>query len=234
LRADLHRRGLPRDKVLALVLTLMDATSVRVGNAEYARSNGSFGLSTLLDRHARSGGRGTVMLRFPGKGGARHEVAVADHRLAALVRKCQHLPGQQLFQYLDGDGGRHAIDSGQVNDYLHRHLGGDFSAKDFRTWHATLRAWQLLRGIPRPDPCTDRACRKAIARVVGEVAAQLRNTPAVCRKSYINPLVLAAWQQGAAPFGPGTHPAGRGAGPLLRLLRGSAGRQAVVRTTGSG
>jgi DNA topoisomerase IB len=218
LRADLSRRGLPRDKVLALVISLMDATCVRVGNEGYARSNGSFGLSTLLDRHARVRREGAGTLRFPGKGGTLHEVDVRDTRLAALVRRCQHLPGQHLFQYVDEAGGVHAIDSGQVNDYLRRHMAGDFTAKDFRTWHATLHACQLLLRVPRPDPCTDAACRRAMSEVVDAVAAQLRNTPTVCRKSYINPLVLEAWQQGRAPFTGGVR---GGAQALLALLRRS-------------
>jgi DNA topoisomerase IB len=122
---------------------------------------------------------------------------------------------------VDGQGRRHAIDSGQVNDYLRQHLGGDFTAKDFRTWHATLRACELLMQRRRPEPCTDRGCKRVFTEVINEVAARLRNTPAVCRKSYVNPLVLQAWQQGHAPFGR----AGprRGAGPLLSLLRRSAG-----------
>jgi DNA topoisomerase IB len=220
LRADLNKPGLPRDKVLALVLTLMDATRVRVGNAEYARTNGSFGLTTLLDRHARFSRHGAV-LRFPGKGGTPHEVHIEDARLARLVRKCQHLPGQHLFQYVDDDGQCHSIDSTQINDYLHRHLGGDFSAKDFRTWHATLHAYQLLLRVKRPVPCTDAACRRELKKVICEVAAQLRNTPAVCRRSYINPVVLAAWQEGRAPFD-GTAAARRpGTAPLLSLLRKS-------------
>ncbi len=222
LRADLARPGLPRDKVLALVLSLMDATCIRVGNDEYARSNGSFGLSTLLDRHAHFGRNGAGVLRFPGKGGTLHDVAIPDGKLAALVRKCQHLPGQRLFQYLDEQGRRHAIDSGQVNEYLQRHLGGDFSAKDFRTWHATLRACQLLMGTTLPQPCTEKACARAIKEVVAQVAEQLRNTPTVCRKSYINPVVLSAWQQGGAPFGAGASRGRRGADALLSLLRRSA------------
>jgi DNA topoisomerase IB len=229
LRSDLAKPGLPREKVLALVLTLMDATSIRIGNAEYVRSNGSFGLTTLLDRHARFGPHGGV-LRFPGKGGTLHDVPIEDRRLTALVRKCQHLPGQHLFQYLDEQGECHAIDSGQINAYLQQHLGGDFSAKDFRTWHATLRACQLLLRVPRPDPCTDRACRLAIAKVVGEVATQLRNTPTVCRKSYINPLVLTAWQDGEGPFGRPPPPRG-GTAPLLSLLRRSARRHPTAAIT---
>jgi DNA topoisomerase I len=221
LRKDLARPGLPREKVLALVLSLMDATCVRVGNAEYARSNGSFGLSTLLDRHARFGRDGKGVLHFPGKGGALHEVPINDKRLASLMRKCQHLPGQHLFQFRDAKGATHSIDSGQINDYLHRHLGGDFSAKDFRTWHATLHACELLLRTPRPDPCTDRACRRVLKDVIAEVARELRNTPAVCRKSYINPVVLDAWQAGKGPFAAGSR-RGRGPAPLLSLLRKSA------------
>jgi len=219
LRADLARPGLPRDKVLALVLSIMDATQVRVGNAEYARSNGSFGLSTLLDRHARFKRNGAATLHFPGKGGTPHDVPIADTRLARLVRKCQHLPGQHLFQYVDEAGVCHSIDSTQINDYLHRHLGGDFSAKDFRTWHATLRAYELLLPVPRPEPCSDAACRRELKKVICEVAAQLRNTPAVCRKSYINPVVLNAWQQGKGPFARAPGQRRRGTAALLSLLR---------------
>jgi DNA topoisomerase IB len=219
LRADLKQPGLPRDKVLALVLSLLDHTRVRVGNAEYARSNGSFGLSTLQDRHVRFARNGTVAsLRFPGKGGTLHDVPITDPRLATLVRKCQHLPGQHLFQYVDETGQRHDVDSGQVNEYLRRHLGEEFSAKDFRTWHATRQAFELLLKTPLPEPCTDAACRKAVNEVIRQVAAQLRNTPAVCRKSYINPLVLEAWRQGKGPFAKARRP-GRSAASLLSLLR---------------
>jgi DNA topoisomerase-1 len=220
LRADLKRPGLPREKVLALVLTLMDQTCARVGNTEYARSNGSFGLSTLQDRHVRFTRNGGGALRFPGKGGAMHDVPINDRQLATLVRNCQHLPGQHLFQYVDEQGGRHDVDSGQVNAYLREHLGNGFSAKDFRTWHATRQAYELLLATPRPDPCTDSACRRVLKEIVCEVARQLRNTPAVCRKSYINPVVLEAWQEGKGPFARGRR-AGRGTRPLLRLLRAS-------------
>jgi DNA topoisomerase IB len=194
-RRDLKLSGLPREKVLALVVKLLDATQVRVGNAEYARSNGSFGLTTLRDRHARFS-RGKVMLQFRGKGGAEHDVLVEDARLAKLVRRCQELPGQALFQYLDDEGGRRAIDSGQVNDYLRDRMGDDFTAKDFRTWHATLHALTLLGKVPLPEKQSERALRSCMNAVIKEVAAGLRNTPAVCRKSYINPAVFAAWQNG--------------------------------------
>ena len=197
LRRDLARPGLPREKVLALLVKLLDATQVRVGNAEYARSNGSFGLTTLRDRHARFPSRGKALLQFRGKGGAEHDVLVDDARLARLVRRCQELPGQALFQYVDDEGGRHAIDSGQVNDYLRERMGEDFTAKDFRTWHATLHALTLLAKTPLPEKRSERALR-ALHQRRGhkDVAAGLRNTPAVCRKSYINPAVFAAWQKG--------------------------------------
>jgi DNA topoisomerase I len=195
-RRDLKLQGLPRDKVLALVVKLLDATQVRVGNAEYARSNGSFGLTTLRDRHARFPARGKALLQFRGKGGAEHEVLVEDARLAQQVRRCQELPGQALFQYVDADGRRRAIDSGQVNDYLRERMGSEFTAKDFRTWHATLHALTLLGRTPLPERRSERALRGCINAVVKDVAAGLRNTPAVCRKSYINPAVFLAWENG--------------------------------------
>ncbi len=195
-RRDLKRPGLPREKVLALVVKLLDATQVRVGNAEYARSNGSFGLTTLRDRHARFPGRGKAQLHFRGKGGTEHDVLVEDARLAKLVRRCQELPGQRLFQYLDDQGRRRAVDSGQVNEYLREQMGGDFTAKDFRTWHATLHALTLLEDMPLPERRSDAALRRCMNSIVKEVASGLRNTPAVCRKSYINPAVFIAWQDG--------------------------------------
>jgi DNA topoisomerase I len=214
-RRDLKRPGLPREKVLALAVKLLDATQVRVGNREYARSNGSFGLTTLRNRHARFPGRGKALLNFRGKGGAQHEVLVDDARLAALVRRCQELPGQALFQYVDEDGKRRAIDSGQVNDYLRDRMGGEFTAKDFRTWHATLHALTLLDDTPLPERRSDAALRRCINSIVKQVAAGLRNTPAVCRKSYINPAVFVAWQNARLPRR-SAH--GRPAQRLLALL----------------
>jgi DNA topoisomerase IB len=207
-RRDLKLPGLPREKVLALAVKLLDATQVRVGNAEYARSNGSFGLTTLQSRHARFPGNGRALLRFRGKGGTEHDVPIEDPRLAKLVRRCQELPGQALFQYLDDDGKRHSIDSGQVNDYLRERMDGDFTAKDFRTWHATVHALALLDKLPLPARRSERARRLCVNAVVREVASGLRNTPAVCRKSYINPAVFLAWQNGA----------------LRRLARGTPAR----------
>jgi DNA topoisomerase-1 len=180
-RRDLKQPGLPREKVLALVVKLLDTTQVRVGNAEYARDNGSFGLTTLRDRHARFPARGKASLRFRGKGGAAHDVPIDDARLAQLVRRCQELPGQALFQYVDDDGDHHAVDSGLVNGYLRELTGGEFTAKDFRTWHATLHALKLLGKLPLPERRSKAALRHCMNAVVKDVAAGLRNTPAVCR-----------------------------------------------------
>jgi DNA topoisomerase IB len=193
---DLARSGLPREKVVATVVALLDATRIRIGNAEYARDNGSFGLTTLRNRHARFAG-GKLVLSFRGKGGASHEVAVDDRRLARLVRRCQELPGQRLFQYVGDDGALHSIDSDAVNDYLREAMGADFTAKDFRTWGATLHAIGLLARTPLPERPSETAFKSCIAAVVRQVAMDLRNTPAVCRKSYVNPDVFVAWRNGS-------------------------------------
>jgi DNA topoisomerase-1 len=222
LRRDLRNPGLPREKVLALIVKLLDTTHVRVGNEEYARSNGSFGLTTLRDRHARFPARGKALLHFRGKGGTEHDVLIHDARLADLVRRCQDLPGQALFQFVDDAGRRHAIDSGQVNDYLRDRMDGEFTAKDFRTWHATLHALTLLHGTAVPQPPTERALRISINQVVKEVAAGLRNTPAVCRKSYINPAVFSAWQHGKLRRSAVNGGSGSPAKVLLSLLRGAS------------
>ncbi|OLC68503.1 MAG: DNA topoisomerase [Betaproteobacteria bacterium 13_1_40CM_4_64_4] len=195
-RRDLALPGLPREKVLAVVVSLLDATCIRVGNAEYAKANASYGLTTLRNRHVRFIRAGRLLFRFRGKGGAEHEVVVDDERLARIVRRCQQLPGQRLFQYVDDAGQRRGIDSGQVNEYLGDAMGADFTAKDFRTWSATVRAIALLRATPLPQAPSERALNACIVAVVKTIAAELRNTPAVCRKSYINPCVFEAWRSG--------------------------------------
>jgi DNA topoisomerase IB len=196
LARDLTLAGLPRQKVLAVVISILDATRIRVGNAEYARDNKSFGLTTLLNRHVSFIRDGRAVLNFRGKGGVPHEVPIDDRRIAKIVKHCQELPGQQLFQYVTDEGQRAPIDSGQVNDYLREAMGDDFTAKDFRTWGATLQATILLARTPRPADASDRAFKSEIVKVVKQVAAALRNTPAVCRKSYINPIVFEAWRSG--------------------------------------
>jgi DNA topoisomerase IB len=196
LARDLALGGLPRQKVLAVIISILDATRVRVGNVEYARDNKSFGLTTLLNRHVSFIRDGRAILNFRGKGGVQHEVPIDDKRIVKIVRHCQELPGQQLFQYVTDEGQRAPIDSGQVNDYLRDAMGDDFTAKDFRTWGATLQAIILLARTPLPENASDRSFRSEIATVVKQVAAELRNTPAVCRKSYINPTVFDAWRSG--------------------------------------
>ena len=203
LRRDLGRPGLPRDKVLAVVVSLMMETLVRVGNDAYARDNGSYGLTTLRDRHLRRLRGGRPRLRFRGKGGQQHEVPIDDPRLARLVRACQELPGQQLFQYRDGGGRVRPLGSADVNAYLRQAMGGDFTAKDFRTWGGTLHAFRRLACTPLPEPGrgsgapSERALATLRNQVVAEVAAALRNTPAVCRRAYIDPRVFAGWEDGS-------------------------------------
>jgi DNA topoisomerase I len=196
LKRDLALPGLRRNKVLAVVVSLLDATRVRIGNIEYARDNKSFGLTTLRDRHVTFIRDGRAVLNFRGKGGVQHEVHINDKRVVQIVRHCQELPGQTLFQYVTDDGQRCPIDSGMVNDYLRDAMGDDFTAKDFRTWGATLHAITLLACTPLPEKPSERAYKSEILAVVKQVATKLRNTPAVCRKSYINPGVFDAWRSG--------------------------------------
>ncbi len=200
LRHDLACSGLPREKVLAVIVSMLDSTRARIGNPEYTRNN-SFGLSTLRNRHVQFVRDGRAILRFRGKGGTRHEIVVDDKRLARLVKQCHELPGQQLFQYIDDDGRRCPAGSVEVNDYLREAMGGEFTAKDFRTWGATTKAVTLLSRTPFSAQLSERACRVRIARVVELVAKELHNTPAVCRKSYINPAVFEAWRSGKISIG---------------------------------
>ena len=196
LRRDLALPGYPRDKVLAMVVALMSETLVRVGNAEYARSNRSYGLTTLRNRHLEFVKGGRARLKFRGKGGQEHDIEVDDARLVKLIRGCQQLPGQALFQYRDDDGQLQPVDSGEVNDYLREAMGESFTAKDFRTWGGTRAALQRLAQLPLPDPSSERALKQAQNAVIREVADALGNTPAVCRKAYIDPCVFDGWRGG--------------------------------------
>lgn len=189
---DLARPGLPREKVLATIVRLLDTTYLRVGNDEYARDNGSFGLTTLRNRHAKVSG-GSVRLKFRGKSGVQQSVEVDDPRVARIVRKLQDLPGQELFQWMDDDGEPRSIGSNDVNEYLRSLSGGDFTAKDFRTWHASALALERLHPC---DAATAREARMRIKEVIGEVAQQLGHTVTVCRKSYVHPDVLTHFTEG--------------------------------------
>lgn len=189
--ADLKRPGLPREKILALVVQLLARTFIRVGNEEYARTNGAIGLTTMRDRHAVIAGS-SVRFEFRGKSGVRHAIALHDKRLARVIRACRDLPGQELFQWVDADGGRQSIDSSDVNDYLREASGSDFTAKDFRTWAGTLLAVRALAALP-PSQSVAQAKRNVV-RSIDQVAKQLGNTKAVCRKSYIHPAVFETYQ----------------------------------------
>ncbi|HEY0442670.1 MAG TPA: hypothetical protein VGC90_00455 [Candidatus Limnocylindrales bacterium] len=191
--ADLARPGLPREKVLATVVRLLELTLIRVGNDEYARLNRSFGLTTLRDRHAKIEGT-QIRFRFRGKSGLQHEVGVRDRRLARVVRRCQELPGQELFQYVDDDGEIRDVASDDVNDYLREISGGNFTAKDFRTWAGTVLAFRALRALEPAASLTD-AKRKVVA-AMRETAGRLGNTPAVARQSYVHPAVVEAYMDG--------------------------------------
>jgi DNA topoisomerase-1 len=193
--ADLERTGLPREKVLAAVVRLLERTLARVGNPEYAKENHSFGLTTLQNRHMRAVG-GRIELDFRTKHGLRHHSVVSDRKLARILKRCRDLPGSELFQYLDEEGRRHTIDSADLNDYLRLIAGRDVTAKDFRTWAATNLAMLAIaeRGTAPPS-------KRAVAQVVRQVAEQLGNTPTVCRNCYIHPRVLDAYLDGTlAPF----------------------------------
>jgi len=190
---DLTRPGLPREKVLATVVRLLETTFMRIGNAAYARANGSFGLTTLRRRHVDVSGS-TLCFDFRGKGGKRVSVDVTDRRLARIVRRCHDLPGQELFQYVDDDGTRQTLDSADVNAYLKDIGGEDFTAKDFRTWAGTILAALALREVAASDS-TNQA-RRNVIRAIETVARQLGNTPTICRKSYVHPAVIDAYLDG--------------------------------------
>lgn len=190
---DLARRGLPREKVLAAVVRLLELTLIRVGNEEYARLNRSFGLTTLRDRHARVEG-GRLRFRFRGKGGRTHEVALRDRRLATVVGRCQDLPGQDLFQYVDEEGDVRDVRSEDVNAYLREISGGEVTAKDFRTWAGTVLAYRALRAL-QPG-ATERDARRNVVEAMRRTAEHLGNTPAVARRSYVHPGILQAYLDG--------------------------------------
>lgn len=191
--ADLARPGMPREKVVALVVRLLELTHLRVGNEEYARLNRSYGLTTLRDRHATVEGS-QVRFRFKGKSGKQHEVGIRDRRLAGLVRRIQELPGQHLFEYLDESGERRAIRSEDVNAYLRDVADADVTAKDFRTWAATVLAFRILHDLPGTDRQAE--AKRRIKAAIEQVAQQLGNTPTVCRASYVHPVVVESWQTG--------------------------------------
>ena len=191
--AHLRRQNLPREKVLAAVVQLLEKTLIRVGNEEYARQNKSFGLTTMRDQHARVTGS-AVRFEFRGKSGIQHAIDLRDRRLARIVKSLRDLPGYELFQYIDADGRRQMIDSADVNAYLRDISGQDFTAKDFRTWAGTVLAAKALAAIGRFKSQAE--AKRNVVRAIDEVAKRLGNTKAVSRKCYIHPAVLDAYMQG--------------------------------------
>ena len=191
--ADLRRERLPREKVLAAVVRLLEKTFIRVGNDEYARDNNSFGLTTMRDGHVKVNGS-TVRFIFRGKSGVEHALALDDRRLARIVKQCRDLPGQELFQYKDDAGAVVDVGSADVNAYLKEITGEEFTSKDFRTWAGTVLAAQLLREYERVD--SEARAKKNVVAAIEQVAKQLGNTRAVCRKCYVHPAVIDSYLDG--------------------------------------
>ena len=192
--ADLARQGLPREKVLATVVQLLEKSLIRVGNDEYAKANRSFGLTTLRNKHVDVRGS-TLKFEFRGKSGVLHSVDVNDRRLARIVKQCRDLPGQELFQYIDDDGTHQDVTSQDVNAYLKEITGQDFTAKDFRTWSGTVLAAAALRELDEAGSAAQ--AKKNVLQAIEAVAGMLGNTRAVCRKSYIHPAIIDAYLDGS-------------------------------------
>jgi DNA topoisomerase I len=193
---DIAKPGLSREKVLATIVRLIDLTFIRVGNDEYAKQNNSYGLTTMKDQHAKIRGE-RVEFSFRGKSGKFHAIMVEDARLAKIVKRCQDIPGQELFQWMNGDGKRHDVTSGDVNEYLREISGTDFTAKDFRTWAGSVLAAQALKASSEFD--TQKQAKKNIKEAIDAVAEKLGNTPAVCRKCYVHPSVLNGYMEKKLP-----------------------------------
>ena len=193
--SDLALPGMPREKVLAAIVRLLDSTLIRVGNVEYARDNDSYGLTTLRGDHVAVRGD-TIRFRFRGKSGVQHDVRFQDPRVARIVRRCMDLPGQELFTYLDDEGQARAVGSADVNAYLQEAAGGEFTAKDYRTWAGTALALYRLQRLPWSSPTE---AKKNVVATVAEAAQRLGNTPAVCRKCYVHPGVIEDYLGGGLP-----------------------------------
>lgn len=192
--AHLRMHGLPREKVLALVVHLLEDTLIRVGNQEYAKRNRSYGLTTLRDRHIDISGS-TVQFEFTGKSGIQHQIELKDRRLANIIKRCSGLPGYTVFQYLDENGERQQIDSGEVNEYLQHITGEDFTSKEFRTWAGTVFAAQELKALGLESSETQ--AKKHVVQAVKATAKQLGNRPATCRKYYVHPGIIETYLDGS-------------------------------------
>jgi DNA topoisomerase-1 len=191
-KRDMQLPGLPRDKVIAAVVHLLDITLIRVGNADYARDNHSYGLTTLRNRHVAVHA-GDIRFMFRGKSGVEHDVTVHDPRAAKIIRRCRDLPGHELFQYLDAENQRHGVDSSAINAYLQTASGASFTAKDYRTWAGSVLALQALRTHGSSDAAPTKS---AVVEVIKDIARQLGNTPAICRRCYVHPAIFDAYEAG--------------------------------------
>ena len=224
-QADLDVSGLPKRKVLATVVRLLETTSIRVGNDEYAKTNGSYGLTTMKDHHVEISGR-KMRFRFRGKSGLEHDVELTDRKLAKIVHDCQSIPGKELFHYVDDEGEICRIHSEDVNDYLREISGDEFTAKDFRTWIGTGHAVLALEEI---GPCESQtAAKKNVVSAIKTVAAKLGNRPATCRKYYVHPAILDAYSEGTL-FEALKRKAD--SGPAVGLRREEAGVLAIIEDT---
>jgi len=192
---DMQAPGLAQEKVIATLVRLLETTLIRIGAREYARENKSYGLTTLTRRHTTVAGS-QFRFRFQGKSGVPHDVTVRDRRVARIIKRCLEIPGQQLFQYLDEDGGKHPVDSGGVNAYLRAAGDGDFTAKHYRTWAGSVMAYAALQARPYEN---DAQAKQAVVDVIKDVSKRLANTPAVCRACYVHPAVLDAYLAGDLP-----------------------------------
>ncbi|MDB6060929.1 MAG: topoisomerase [Verrucomicrobiaceae bacterium] len=256
---DLQKPMLSRENIMATVVRLLELTLIRVGNEEYARTNKSYGITTLRNRHVEISGN-RLLFKFRGKSGQSHEIALTDQKLSRIVKRCRDMPGQDLFQYIDDDGERHTVSSSDVNDYLKDITGEDFTAKDFRTWAGTVLAAATLHESDleaakkieqqaelerkavenKNNNHEESADKKIIVEAIKTVAAQLGNTPAICRRCYVHPRVIDAYLDGSllsaftTTIPAATNTALRGLykeeRSVLQLLEGDTNRVAVGRT----
>ena len=216
---DLDLKGMPKEKVLAGAVALMERTRIRVGNKAYEQSNGSFGLSTLKNKHVKREKKG-LRIRFKGKSGIIHDIPLQGARLSRLVMRCKELPGQDLFTYVDDEGEAHDVDSGMVNEYIRTASGGDFSSKDLRTWMGSARCVDTLLDVEQPGSATE--CTRCVNEAMDEVAQHLGNTRAVCKAHYVHPGVVRAFEEGKlSDLAKGVHkatPGSTGLGKAERVL----------------
>lgn len=217
IREDLDKKGMPKEKVLAGAVALMERTRIRVGNKAYEQSNGSFGLSTLKNKHVKREKKG-IRIRFKGKSGIMHDIPLHGARLTRLLLRCKELPGQDLFTYVDEEGEAHDVDSGMVNDYIRTASGGDFSSKDLRTWMGSTRCVEALLDADPPGSAT--ACAQCVNEAMDVVAKHLGNTRAVCKAHYVHPSVIRTFEEGQlVDLAKGVHKATPGGTGLNRAER---------------